>query len=449
MKYIILIVLVIITILTRPWEISFAGRREGVSVKDSSLYAGSLSELRTSVLFPVNQVVKNEDSDLSEARFFDRRINGFMQKWNIKGASFALMKNGKLLYCKGYGFADKEVGERTEVRHLFRIASVSKLITATGIMKLAEENKLHLNDKVFGPNGILNDVEFSKIKDRNTLAITVEHLLRHQGGYTTAYGDPMFCAHDIAERMNVPLPVSSTQIIQFVLDRPLRFVPGSATRYSNVGYAILSKVIEKVSGESYEKYIKDRILRPAGCLDMHLGHNLYENKFANEVRYYDPGVIEKVVACDGSERVVPRFYGGNDIEALSGAGGWVASPSELLRFLSAIDGDSGKPDVLKSETVSFMTRYQLNTMPIGWMSVSENGDWLRTGTLAGTSALVKHQPDGYAWVFVTNTSNWHGSAFSKSINKLVTDALQTVPYWPDKDMFEYQNFHHTKLLVKQ
>ena len=103
-------------------------------------------------------------------------------------------------------FADEEENVPMDVMHVFRIASISKLITAVAIMKLQEEGKLTLQDRVFGPEGILNDTIFSDIKDPRTTKITVENLLRHQGGFSIAYGDPMFCPVEIARKMQVPPP---------------------------------------------------------------------------------------------------------------------------------------------------------------------------------------------------------------------------------------------------
>ncbi|MDE5639537.1 MAG: beta-lactamase family protein, partial [Odoribacter sp.] len=365
------------------------------------------------------------------------------------GASFGLMKDNKLWYAIGYGYADFEQQIPTETRHIFRIASISKLITAAGIMKLAEDGRLHLDDPVFGPMGILNDSIFSSIRDPRTKQITVEHLLRHKGGFTTVYGDPMFCSVDIARKMDVPPPADLNTIIRFVLSRRLRYVPGTSTAYSNVGYGILSKVIEKVSGTTYENYIQENILRPAGCFDMHLANNLYEDRHENEVRYYETADEELIPACDGSKQLVPKYYGGNHIEALSGAGAWVASPIELLRFLAVIDGEPRIKDILKPETIAQMTAFSFDTLPIGWMHVFYNGDCSRTGTLSGTSALLKKQHNGYSWAFVTNTSSWKGSKFPSYINQMINRALSTVKQWPEKDLFELQSFEQHEYLVER
>ena len=364
MKYVVSIIIIGLLLFLKPWELSLAGdstnTQQDTTLNFSSIFLDSIN------LLPANQVIRNEDSELDMTRKFDRLIEKFIQKWELKGASFALMKDDRLIYSKGYGWADAELNIPMDVMHVFRIASVSKLITAVGIMKLQEEGKLNLADPVFGKEGILNDSIFMDIKDRRTTKITVENLLRHQGGYTITYGDPMFCPITVAQKMNVPPPADLNTMIRFVLSRRLSYTPGESTAYSNIGYGILSKVIEKVSGKDYETYIRKHILLPAGCFDMHLGKNLYEDKFPNEVKYYEVSNAEPIPACDGSGELVPRSNGGNNIEELYGAGGWVASPSELLRFLATIDNNPTIPDILTPSSIEYMTQNVPNTLPIGW-----------------------------------------------------------------------------------
>jgi len=393
---------------------------------------------------PIHDYLHNYYSDLTETKHLDKTVERFMKQWEIKGASLAIMKNGKLLYSKGYGYANEEDSIKTNVNHIFRIASISKLITATGIMKLVESGKLQLSDRVFGEEGILNDTLYRSIADKKAKEITVEHLLRHKGGFTSRYGDPMFIPIDIAKKMNVDPPADLNTIIKFVLSKRLRFRPGTSTSYSNVGYGILSKVIEHVSKQPYEQFIQDSILIPADCYDMHLGHNLYEHRYPNEVKYYEPTNAELVPACNGKDTLVLRSNGGNNIEELYGAGGWVASPTELLRFLASIDGDDTQPDILSLKSIQLMTADLYNTLPIGWMNTNAQGDWFRSGTLAGTSAMMKHQRDGFSWVFLTNTSSWTGSKFPRKIEMMVTRALGKVKNWPDRNLFNPESYPETE-----
>ncbi|MDR0982377.1 MAG: beta-lactamase family protein [Culturomica sp.] len=354
---------------------------------------------------------------------FDRSVERFIKKWNLKGASFALTKNGKLVYAKGYGYADVEKNIHTEIKHIFRIASISKLITATGIMKLVEEGKLSLDSRVFGENGILNDSEYRDYKDKRFERITIDHLLRHQAGFSLVHGDPMFYPLDIARKMDAPAPADLKTMIRFVLSRRLGYTPGHSTVYSNIGYGILSKVIEKVSDTDYEEYIIKKILRPAGCYNIHIGRNFYKNRYKNEVRYYGAEGEEEQLCCDGSGKMVPKCYGGNNIEGLSGAGGWVASPIEMLHFLAVIDGENTVPDILKPETIKIMTSDNKGrTLPIGWMYANKY-NWVRTGTLSGTSGVMKRLSNGYSWIFITNTSAWKGSKFPKYIDRNISQAL--------------------------
>ena len=384
----------------------------------------------------LNFLVTNELNNLQETEKLDAQVEKFMKEWQIKGASLAIMKNEKLIYTKGYGWADEEMGVKMEPRHILRIASLSKLITAAGIMKMVDDTLLTLNTKVFGENGILNMPQFLNIKDVRIKNITIEHLLRHKAGFTLRAGDPMFSTRLMAQRLKIDSVPDTDQIISYYTSSKLGYAPGNGSRYSNLGYVILSKVIEVVSGMEYEEYIKEKILKPAGIYDMHLAHNFYEEKFPNEVRYYEPSNEPKVEAFDGSGHMVQRCYGGNNIEGLLGAGAWVASPSELLLLVASIDGRDGIPDILSQRSISVMTSSTPQNLPIGWAKTTSSGDWSRTGTLSGSRAMLKYQRDEISWVLITNTSSWKGSRFPRQIDGLLRKSLQRVSDWPERNLFE-------------
>ncbi len=386
-------------------------------------------------LLGINHAINDSLSDLQETKKMERTIERFMDRWEIKGASFAVMKDGKLLYSKGFGIADSASGDSVNVGNIFRIASLSKLITATGIMKLWEDGKLSLDQKVFGEKGILNDSAFLDIKDPRIREITVEHLLRHQGGFSTRAGDPLFCMPAIARSRHIDHPMTVDDMVQFAASTRLRFRPGAGNAYSNLGYVVLGKVIEKVSGMPYETYIQDSILKPIGCYDMHIGYSEADKHYPNEVHYYEPSDAEPVECYDGSGRMVPRSYGGSDLQILGSAGGWVASPTELMKFITAIDPNDSKPNILKPATIAYMTERDTRKFPIGWMRTTAHNDWSRTGSLAGSSAMLKRQSNGYTWVFITNTSSWSGSRFPNKIGAMIRTALNNVKDWPDRDLF--------------
>ena len=173
---------------------------------------------------------------------FDQRIPRFLKQQDIAGASIAVAIDGKMVLAKGYGYADKENQLHAEPYHLFRVASISKLITAAGIMKLVENKQISLNQKVFGPHGILNEAPFNNYLDHRVENIEVVHLLNHSGGWTNRWGDPMFMPQVIAKGKGQTLPVSDDDIISFMLGKRLHFTPGTMSSYSNLGYVILGRV---------------------------------------------------------------------------------------------------------------------------------------------------------------------------------------------------------------
>ena len=401
-----------------------------------------------SKLDPVSHRISNALSSSKATKRADYKIKRFLEYWRIKGASVALVKDEKLIFAKGYGYADEENKVKVEPDHLFRIASVSKLITATAIMKLKEQGKLQLSDRVFGEDGILNSENYLNIRDKRTKRINVEHLLRHTAGFTSRYGDQMFLPLTIAKKMDVPAPASSKTIIEFALSRRLHFNPGSRGSYSNLGYVILEKVIEEASGQNYEAFVQDQILHPAGIFDMHLGKNLRNEKLPNEVNYYEQSNAILVPSFDGSGDRVHRSNGGNNIEALGGAGAWIASAAELMKFYVAIDGKDKQADVLSKESIDYMTKpSRRGFSPIGWKGTRSNGTWWRTGTLAGSSALLKQNPDGSTWVIITNTSSWRGSDFPKELNKLMRRVMHSVKKWPEIDLFNYFEAQPNRLVL--
>ncbi len=383
---------------------------------------------------PLNHMMDNSMSQLEETEKFDAAIRRFMRYWDIKGASFALMKNDSLIYAKGYGYSNLKDSVECEVKNVFRIASVSKLITAVAIMRLCETGKLATDDFVFGEEGILCDSLFLNYRDKNIKKITVDHLLRHTSGFRNPHGDAAFNTELVAKYLGKELPLSMDDMVEYATRIRLRAKPGGYYNYSNLGYIILSKVIEKVSGLPYETYVKDSVLAPIGCYDIHLAHNYTDEFLENEVQYYEVREAEPVPSYDGSDTLVMKSRGGNDVHGLYGAGGWVASPVELLRLVSSIDKCPVKREFLSQESIDFMTMSDKYTKPAGWASVTSK-EWIRTGSMAGTSALIKAQADGYTWVFISNSSSWTGPALSRQMNRDITRALNRVKKWPEVDYF--------------
>lgn len=389
-------------------------------------------------IIPISHRLDNKLSNNKETFEVDRLIAKFLVDRKINGASVAISKDGKLVYAKGFGYADKENKEPVEPKHVFRIASVSKLITAIAIMKLQEEEKLSLDDKVFGSNGILNDSIYLNYEDSSYEEITVHNLLIHNAGWSRRGGDPVFMPLTVARKMGVEPPVTGEILIQYALSEKLVYKPGKRYNYSNLGYIILGEIIEKKSGMPYEEYVKFNILEPLEIHDMQIGNNFVDELLPNEVKYYDYESGIKVHSFDGSGNIVPQAYGGNNIKLLGPAGGWVGSAVELMKLVVAVDGFPEFPDILKPQTIDMMTDKDFNSPTlIGWKGTDGYGNWWRTGTLSGTTALVLRQRNNINWVILLNTTTNRRSRIHSDISRLMFESVATIEKWPQEDLFKH------------
>ena len=386
----------------------------------------------------LNFKITNELSEFKGSKFIEKEANDFLRQWNLAGITMSIVKDGKLVYAHGFGYSDIETKQPVSPGQLFRIASVSKLITAVAIMKLVEKKSISLDSKVFGPNGIIKDPVFNKVKDPRLYKITVRHLLAHAGGWSLHYGDMAFNSLLVLELNGEKGAATMDSYSRFIASRKLHFDPGTRSSYSNMGYMFLREVIESVTGKPYEEYVRNEVLKPIGITDMHIGRSYLSDRRFNEVRYYESGDQQLVSCFDGSGRMVPKTYGGNPIELLGPAGGWISSSIELAKLMVMIDGFNTVPDILSRDLINQMVENKLFRGPLGWKVTKDNGDWIRTGSMAGTSALVKRQANGFSWVVIINSSSWKGPRLPAYINYMMGKIEKTIKSWPKQDLFNYK-----------
>jgi len=386
----------------------------------------------------INFKITNKLSEFPGSNFIEKEANDFLRQWNLAGMSMAIVKDGKLVYAHGFGYADVDSQKVVEAGNLFRMASVSKLITAVGIMKLVEKKLISLDSKVFGPHAILKDSIFNKVVDKRLYDITIRQILAHSGGWSLAYGDPAFNSLVVLEKTGESGAATLDSYFRFIASRKLHFTPGTRSSYSNMGYMFLSKVIEAVSHKSYEDYIRNDVLIPNGIYDMHIGKSYMENRRPNEVKYYEAEESALIPCFDGSGKLVPKPYGGNPIELLSSAGGWIASSIELAKLMVMIDGLKSYPDIISHSLINQMVDDTKTKGPLGWKVVKKNGDWTRTGSMAGTSAIMKRQENSFCWVVLINSSSWKGPRLPAYVNYMMGKIEKKKLNWPKEDLFKYE-----------
>ena len=372
---------------------------------------------------------------------YDRIVARTMRDHRIPGAAVAVVRHGHLVYARGFGMADRLREVPVQPGSLFRIASLSKPITAVAALKLVEDGRLELDARVF--RDLLAGIEPHPPKDPRMNEITVRDLLRHSGGFDLdRSGDIQWEQKKISRKLRKPPPLDCADVIAYMKRRRLDFSPGERYAYSNFGYCALGRVIERASGMSYEDYVRREVLIPAGAGRMRLADPFLEGRLENEVMYYDyPGANRSKSYDRKVRKRVPWPYNGF-LSTMDAHGGWVGSVVDLLRFVVAVDGRGGD-DILAEETVGLMIErpdYErdVSWYGLGWLVRDIGGgqsNWWHSGSIPGTSSLVVRAANGFSWAVVMNSRPKKWKSIWRAIDTAMWEAFGQVRRWPDHDLF--------------
>jgi len=383
-------------------------------------------------------------SGLSLDQAFDDTVNSFMQARKIPGGALAVIRDRRLVYTRGYGWADVEKKEAPRPDSLFRIASVSKPFTAVAVLQLVSAGRLQMDAPAFD---ILQLEPLpGKTPDPRLQHITVRHLLHHTGGWDRdKSGDPMFMSEKIARANGEPPPANQHAIIRYMLGQPLDFDPGARYAYSNFGYCVLGRIIEKISGQGYTPWVQQKVLAPLGIRDMRQGVSPASGRAEGEVKYYMPASG----LTDGETGTEP--YTGFHVEAMDSHGGWLASAVDLARFAAALD-DPARVSWLSAEARRLLFEppappasrnadgsLQPPYYTCGWMvrpgGKNAHTNYWHNGSLPGTSTLLELRSDGVAWVVLFNQRSSDPKLSDKDISGALDRAADSVAEWPGHDLF--------------
>lgn len=398
--------------------------------------------------------------EVPEMTVCEAEFQNFISTYDIPGMTIAMAINGKLSYARAFGKADIGLSEDMQPYNMLRIASLSKPITSIGIMKMMEDGLLNLDDKVFGSSGILeNHWVFSNanITDNRVYDITVQMLLEHTGGWDSSIDcnpnptdpypwffsgcHPIDIPLRVTQEFGQPNPVKEEHLIQYILEKPLNYNPGTTYAYSNMGYLILSEIIEEISGMDYEAWMQQEVLHPLGIYDMYIGENLLEDKREREGEYVGEGF--STLDLYGSGNMVPWTYGGASVNAMDGHGGWIATARDLVRLLVAVDRFNTSPDILSYDTITTMTTPSAANANYakGW-AVNQYNNWWHTGAIGGTASVWVRASGigGVNWAIILNKRITQGPsvAFWNALDNLGWDCLYNPAFTtiPAHDFFD-------------
>ncbi len=358
---------------------------------------------------------------------FDRVMFDLLERHRIAGGSLSIAKDGRLVYAKGFGWADIRNRVPAGPQTLFGMASVSKAITGMTILALIDDGKLQLDDYAFR---ILDDLKPppGARPDPRTRDITIRQLLYHESGYTQQPN-----RQEAARLFRVdPADLTSEQTIRYMLGRPLDYDPGTEAHYSNFGFIILGQVIEEIADADYDQFVQRRTFARMGIRHARLG--TWDGRYPpGEAHRYGPR---------GAELAPLEPFPGN------AAGGWSASTIEMVKFLTSVDGTRGE-----SFLSSRMRKAMLAAPPppveprkngthfgLGWDVVRTwpNGvSYMKNGMLPGIRAVIGHMPGNVDWCVAFNGGTTPQGDHSEDAEALkeIQQSIQRTRTWPDVDLF--------------
>ncbi|MFO0866011.1 MAG: serine hydrolase domain-containing protein [Gemmataceae bacterium] len=370
---------------------------------------------------------------------FDRLMESFMKDNQVPGAALAVAKDSRLVYARGFGHADDRQKLPVEPTTRFRIASISKPITAVAILKLIEQGKFKLDDPIRPLLGIAKQRD----EDPRWSKVTIRQCLQHTAGWDRAKSfDPMFRPIVIAKKTGTKTPASAEAVVHYMLQQPFDHDPGEKYAYSNFGYCVLGRIIEHATGKSYEAFVRDEVLQPVGVYSMSIGKTLA--KSTGETDYFDAKKRTATSVFDPT-KTVPLAYGAWHLEAMDAHGGWIASAPDLVRFAVAFNNPA-KSKLLSRDSIEAMFARPVGLEPnkdaayygCGWQvrdAGSGKNTW-HTGALDGTATILVRRHDGLTWAVLFNArENAKGEYLAGKIDPLVHRAADEVKEWPNVNRF--------------
>ena len=350
----------------------------------------------------------------ADLALIDSNVKNYMNQQGMPGLSIAISRKGKLVYARGFGWADTGAKVLMSPRHQLRNASVSKAMTGLAVMRLVQQGQLSLSDKVFGSGAILGNTYGTLPYSDRVKDITVRQLLTHTSGWSNDNGsgttqDPMF--------MNFN---TQKQVIDFMIDsRGVANAPGSTYEYLNFGFCVMGRVIAKVSGQSYENYVKNAVLAPSGVTKAGIGNTTKNAKLQDEVTYYPSSAYD----------LRPRH--------MDAHGGWVTSPMDLVKMSVHADGYAYPADLINaSSRTQLLNGTAANSgYGLGWFS--DGSGQGHNGAMRGTIGFLWQQNAGdYSIAILANrrpASDKDDFCFQG--RNMVLDIVNSVSKWPSYDLF--------------
>jgi len=350
-----------------------------------------------------------------ELAVLDYELLSHMRKWSYKTATLGVMKDGRLVFKRAYGWRDRARTLPMEPDGRMRLASISKTIAAATAKELIAQGRLSADSAVFPLlglqpyNGILGDARLTNI--------TVSHLLNHQGGWDrNVGGDPILQFFTVSGALGLDHPATGMEFLRYSMSQALHFTPGTRYVYSNLGYIALGRVVDRITGQPFVAVAQRQVLRPWGVRRIQLSRYPEKLREPDEPFYDDDQIDVNVTDFPTAERIRIADGGRAHWEALDSVGALMASVEDLLRFAQGYHLAGG-------ETAQ---EYASIGEPRGARNgvfTSHSGGWYGTGT------DLQERPDGVDWALLSNRNTFNDSEYTEYYERF-NRAFASITNWP-------------------
>ena len=376
----------------------------------------------------------------SELATFDDVVRSFMEANRVRSGQLAVVRHGKLIYLRAFTHAEPGYPV-TEPSTVFRVASVSKTITATAALALIERGRLRLDERLENILN-LNTPSGGGPTDPAFADILVWHLLSHCSGLqVNQYGSPNPAT--VAEAFGTPLPITRDQYASFAATQPVTS-PGTIVWYSGLGFFLLGQVIaQRAVNISYDTHVTASVWTPLGITRAKVAPSLVEDRLPGEAWYQPsvPGLGQSVMSHD--RPLVPLQYGTQYTEIGAAMGGWALAAADYARLWASFDIGAHNP-VMSPETVQTMWTsppgiHRPDALRGWWLNDAGGGITAigHNGGFEGTAAAVWRRSDGVSVVAIFNRDLDldfpNGAPFGTEMNA----AIGAITDWPTHDLFPY------------
>jgi D-alanyl-D-alanine carboxypeptidase len=319
-------------------------------------------------------IVGSAPTKTPDPKELDDFIETQLRQKPFVGISVALLQGGKMTFCKGYGYASKETNKPVDAETRFAVASVTKEFTAASIFLLSEEGKLSVYDPVAKYFSDLTRAQDIRLLD----------LINMVSGYRDFY------ALDFLT-VEMTKPTTPDEVIEEYAKRPLDFEPGTRWSYSNTNYSILGRIVEKVSGESYQDFVQKRIFAPLGM--------------TNSGFEPDPAGAEAAQGYGSFTVVDPEPAPREGLNWMYSAGSIYTTPADMMKWdVALMNGKVLKPDSYRLMTTNRLLGNGSSTgycCGLGRKEVKGEAVFWHDGAAAGFLSRTEFCPSTQSALFIT------------------------------------------------